>query len=293
MTMGFWIQERAELEQLDAQVFVPLWVKEMLVGVLAVGPRTSEQAYSTEDVSTLVTLANQMAVAVENARLYDAMERELVERRRAEERVRASLQEKEVLLREVHHRVKNNLQVVSGLLSLQVEYVEDPQVAEILKDSQDRIRAMAMIHEKLLLVPTLARVELKEYIEDLTKRLGQSYHADVRGIQLTVTGESVHVGLDTAVPCALILTELITNAFKHAFTPQQRGHVWIDLRRKDQSLVALNVRDDGAGLPAAVDVNTTGSLGLLLVQTLVQQLGGEIEAQGGQGTTFRITFSAH
>jgi PAS domain S-box-containing protein len=415
---ALWEQERQDLQRMEAELFVPLRAKEKLVGIFAVGPKLSEEMYSPDDQRTLITLANQTAVAIENARLYAAAQQELAERRRvereieerrqylegvlgsapdaivaldahhrivewnlgaerlfgysreetigrdidylvtnpdtfeeavgfaqrvmggkevpptetvryrkdgspvdvivagapilvgdeliggvavytdvtarkqAEEQIWASLREKEVLLREIHHRVKNNLQVVSSLLSLQSEQTKDRQTFEAFRESQNRIRSMSLVHEKLYRSPDLTRIDLAEYVPSLATALFRSYGADVRGISLSIQADEVFLGIDRAAPCGLLLNELISNALKHAFPAGRAGEIRITLRPAGDNLLTLVVSDNGVGLPQDLDLHHAGSLGLQLVNTLVSQLDGTITLHRHGGTEFEITLAA-
>jgi two-component sensor histidine kinase len=213
-------------------------------------------------------------------------------RKRAEEQLRASLREKEVLLQEIHHRVKNNLQVVSSLLSLQAEQTKDRQTFEAFRESQNRIRSMALIHEKLYRSASVASVNFAEYIQSLAAALCRSYGAAVRGISLSIQADEVFLGIDRAAPCGLLLNELVSNALKHAFPAGRAGEIRIALRPAGDDLLTLVVSDNGVGLPQDLDFRHAGSLGLQLVNTLVSQLGGTITLHRHGGTEFEITLAA-
>jgi two-component sensor histidine kinase len=217
---------------------------------------------------------------------------EVAERKRAEDQIKISLREKEVLLQEIHHRVKNNLQVVSSLLNLQAGYIEDPQALEIFKESQHRVRSMALIHEKLYRSEGLARIDFAEYIRDLSAYLLRSQNAHGRGIGLNIEADDVFLAIDKAVPCGLILNELVSNSLKHAFPNGQTGEIRIELRTDQKQQLILKVGDSGIGFPEDIDFCNTTSLGLQLVNTLVNQLDGTIELSRNNGTEFKIRFSA-
>ena len=216
----------------------------------------------------------------------------LDERRKAEAHLEASLKEKEVLLKEIHHRVKNNLQVISSLLNLQSgQLPPDGSVSNALRDSQNRIRSMALIHERLYSSSNLAQVDFSEYVENLTIYLVHSYRIDINLIRLRVNIDAVYLNIETAVPCGLIINELTSNALKHAFPDRRTGEICIDLRQKpDSDILTLIIVDDGIGLPE--DTDRTNTLGLQLVDTLVQQLDGTMTVTNNQGTRFEITFEA-
>jgi PAS domain S-box-containing protein len=221
----------------------------------------------------------------EDRRLLVLMQ-DVTERRIAEERIRASLKEKEVLLKEVHHRVKNNLQIISSLLNLQSKYIKDDQALEMFKESRNRIRSMTLIHEKLYRSKDLANIDVAEYIQNLSSNLFRSYSAG--RISLKTQVDDILLGIDTAIPCGLIINELVSNSLKHAF-PDKQGEIVVNLHRDDGKLTLI-VRDNGVGFPEHVDFRNTDSLGLQLVCTLTDQLDGEVELSRAGGTEFRITF---
>jgi len=197
------------------------------------------------------------------------------------------LREKEVLLREIHHRVKNNLQVISSLLSLQSHEIRDPQVVQIFLECQHRIRSMALVHESLYSSSTLSRIEMRPYMTRLTEQLAKSYATDHR-VRVRVEVDELWMMIDRAVPCGLLLNELVTNALKHAFPDGRSGEVVVGLRRQE-GLRVLSVHDSGVGLPSGIDIAHAPSLGLRLVQALTQQLGGRLAIEG-PGARFTVTW---
>jgi len=221
-----------------------------------------------------------------------SLKSEIVTRKEAELKIKGSLQEKEVLLKEIHHRVKNNLQVIASMLNLQSGFVEDLQALQIFQDSQHRVEAMAAIHEKLYRSENLARIEFADYMHDLASHLFSTYEGRGQDVDLIIDADEVWLGIDTAVPCGLILNELISNAFKHAFPPgHSQGQVKLQLHPLADDKVCLCVADNGAGFPADFDFFNTSSLGLQLVNTLVTQLEGHLELCKQEGTAIRITFT--
>ena len=221
------------------------------------------------------------------------LQQEIGERRRAEARIRASLQEKEVLLKEVHHRVKNNLQVIFSLLYLQSRDVEDLGVQQMFQDSQNRVRSMALVHEQLYQSEDLARIDFGEYVRRLAAHLFRAYGIRSDGIKLTVDVVDTLLGIDQAVPCGLIINELLSNALKHAFPPGPgpTAEIAVSSGPDAASRLTLTVRDNGVGFPEALDFRATMSLGLQLVNTLVRQLGADITLDRSAGTEFRITLT--
>jgi PAS domain S-box-containing protein len=213
---------------------------------------------------------------------------DITERKKAEEQIKQSLKEKEILLREIHHRVKNNLQVVSSLLNLQAEHAGDVHYVDMLKESQNRIRAMALIHEKLYKSKNVADIDLNEYITALVTKLVRSYQVNPN-ITVTVTASDVSFGMDTAIPCGLIINELVSNSLKHAF-PDGRGDITVELYAR-KGAIELTVKDNGCGIPDTIDFKNTETLGLDLVCILAQeQLDGDITLDRTNGTAFTITF---
>jgi len=213
--------------------------------------------------------------------------RDVTDRKRSE-KIKQSLKEKEILLQEIHHRVKNNIQVICSLLNLQSRHIKDKKYAEMLKESQDRIKSMGLIHEKLYKSESLAQIDFSEYIKDLAQSLFRSYGASASNIALKIEG-NVCLGIDTAIPCGLLINELVSNSLKHAF-PDRKGEITI-VFRSDNGCIELIVSDNGVGIPDDIDFRTTESLGLHLVTILAEdQLGGEITLNRSTGTAFHITF---
>jgi PAS domain S-box-containing protein len=214
---------------------------------------------------------------------------DITERKRAEAEIKASLAEKEMLLKEIHHRVKNNLQVVASLLYLQADQLKDPTAAAVFEDTQNRIKSMALIHESLYRTGDLAHFNFAHYIENLGTHLFQSYTTGTSRISLHTELDQLALDVDTAIPCGLLLNELLTNALKYAFPEGHSGDIYITLRG-DGEHVILSVRDTGIGLPEDFDFRQTESLGLQLVCMLTEQLGGTIEITSGSGTMCAVTF---
>jgi PAS domain S-box-containing protein len=222
----------------------------------------------------------------------EALEAEISERKRVEEQIKASLQEKEVLLREIHHRVKNNLQVISSLLSLQAGHIKDKQILKAFTESQMRIRSMSLIHEQLYKSKDLARIDFSRYIRELTDNLKRSYGMTSSLVEFNIDVGRVSLGIDMAIPCGLIINELVSNSLKHAFPGGREGEISISLQGRATSLpnFVLTVSDNGIGFPKDLDFRNTESLGLQLVTVLVNQIGGTIELNRDSGTEFKITF---
>lgn len=223
--------------------------------------------------------------------------RDVTERKEAEgelkrysDELAASLEEKKVLLNEIHHRVKNNMQVVTSLLKLQSKQISNKEDLEVFREGQNRIRSMAQIHERLYQSKDMARVDFEDYIEGLTKSLFRSYRIPGSKIELTVDAKDVQLGIDKAIPCGLIINELISNSLKYAFPEGRKGEIQISLLPKGDDEIELTARDDGVGLPADVDIQESPTLGLHLVNSFVKQLRGTLEIDRTGGTCFRINF---
>ena len=215
---------------------------------------------------------------------------DVTERKQAEEQITASLREKEALLKEIHHRVKNNLQIVSSLLYLQARNTEHPGAIEVLRDSQNRVRSMALIHEKLYGSPSFASVDMAEYARDLALQVFKSYRDGAQSTRLRTNLDNVSLDISQAIPCGLIINELVCNALKHAFPVGREGEITVQLQRGNGGKMTLVVADSGIGLPEDVDFQKSSSLGLNLVCALVKQLEGRIELDRSAGTAFEITF---
>lgn len=211
-----------------------------------------------------------------------------------ERQIQASLKEKELLLREMHHRVKNNLQIVSSLLSLQARDVTDPALRTVLEECDSRIRAIALVHERLHKEAGMTSIDLDGYVRSLVDTLVRTYGVNGDKVAVDVAVERFALGIDGAVPCGLIVNELVSNALKHAFPGDRRGRISVTLRLdpgKDH-LAVMEVADDGIGLPANVDLRSPPTLGLKLVTALARQLGGALELENDAGARFRIRFPA-
>ena len=209
---------------------------------------------------------------------------------RSEEQLRASLGEKEILLKEIHHRVKNNLQVISGLLDLQAHHISDPLSREIYKESQNRVVTMALIHEELYQSANISQVDFADYIRNLGKNLMISYGAERDRIRLDIKTEKAEMVVDTAIPCGLIINELITNSLKHAFPGERTGTISLSFKQLRSKEFLLTISDDGIGIPEDVDIYSTSTLGMQLVTILVEQLGGTLKVKRRDGTSFAIRF---
>jgi PAS domain S-box-containing protein len=292
----------------SAVMGVPLLLDGQVIGVLGVFADSQRRTFAAEDVQLAELFAAQVGVTIKNARLYEQAQYEIAERRQAEAAIRneitqrlqaegqikAALAEKETLLKELHHRVKNNLQVISTLLDLQAGATHDDQVRVAFEESQQRIQAMAGIHEQLYRSQDLARVDMTAYVDKLVTELHRSYATPAVCFKLNVP--DVALDIDQAIPCGLIINELVSNTLKHAFPAReiQEGKISVTLcpSSPGNGKMELIVSDNGVGLPADFDLETLDTLGLTMVRLLAGQLEGnlEIDTQARGGTTFKVIF---
>jgi len=220
----------------------------------------------------------------------EGIARDITERKLAEEALKQSLREKEILIREIHHRVKNNMQVISSILNLQSALLEDPRAKAAFKECQYRIKSMAMVHEKLYRARDLSQIDFSEYLNTLAQNIFLDQQVRPEHVQLHLDIDQIKLDINKAVPLGLILNELITNAFKHAFRGGRKGNLWVRLKKIGERGVELTVKDDGVGFPKGLDWKKAESLGLVIINTLVEQIDGKIELIPDCGTEFKITF---
>jgi PAS domain S-box-containing protein len=254
---------------------------------------TSEQIYLHKNGSQIY--ANLTVSLVRDTsgspNYYVAVFEDITVRKQQEKELQESLKEKEVLLKEVHHRVKNNMQVISSILNLQSSYIKDETAVEMLRESQDRIKSMAFIHESLYQGKNLSHVKFSEYVRNLVSNLFHTYGVNKAGLKLKFDLDEVFLNLDTSIPCGLIINELISNALKYAFTDRETGTLSITLKKLDEGKLKLEIADDGKGFPQEINWKDTESLGLQLVVTLAGQIRGDIQMETKKGTTFTIVFN--
>lgn len=215
--------------------------------------------------------------------------RDITESKKAEKEVIDSLHEKELLIKEIHHRVKNNMQIVSSLLNLQTNYVDEKETVDVLKESQNRVRSMAMIHEELYRSGDLTHINFVNYVQNLIQKLLYVYNIDATIIKPILEIENINLNMETAVPCGIIISELVSNSLKYAFPNGMAGEIYISLKSKEDKF-ELVIRDDGIGLPENFDFNKLDSLGLLLVKNLTDQIDGDLTINVTTGTEFIINF---
>jgi two-component sensor histidine kinase len=234
------------------------------------------------------------SILLSGKRVLQGTVKDITEQVQAEEQIKASLREKEILLQEIHHRVKNNLAVVSGLLAFQFETIQDEQARAAFQESQNRIQAMSQVHEQLYRSRDLARVDMAEYVQGVMGYLGRSYGVRAAALKIDVTDVALDIG--TAIPCGLIINELVSNALKHAFPPDwekpasKDNEICINLRL-DKDKYKLTISDNGTGLPADWKLEEQKTLGLRLVNLLTRQLEGALQVDKEGGTAFCLTFA--
>lgn len=217
---------------------------------------------------------------------------DITQRKIAEDKLKESLEEKELLLHEIHHRVKNNLQVISSLLRLQSRHIKDPNALQIFKESQNRVSSIALVHEKLYNSKDMACVNFAEYIRDLTGDIIHFFRTDTQRIKLDLDLEDVKLNIETAIPCGLIINELITNSLKHAFISEEEGEIYIGIHKigENKDKIMLTVADNGRGIPAQLDISKVDSFGLQLVTNLAKRIAGNINVDRENGTRVEIIF---
>ena len=242
----------------------------------------------TKSGSTIPVEINSHIFKLNGMDVSVSVARDITERKKNEKLVKRSLKEKELLLMEIHHRVKNNLMVISSLLNMQSRQIKDKEVLSLLKDSQSRARSMAIIHEKLYSSTDLKRINFGEYINDITEELFKTYSTNPN-ITLKMDVEDLMLDINTSIPLGLIVNEIVSNSLKYAFTHEEKGTVTVKFHRKDK-VYTLTVGDDGMGLPADLDLHNTQSLGMQLVTNLTEQLDGELKLDITNGTCFKISF---
>ena len=253
------------------------------------GHNTFEIVLVTKEGKEIPVEINNHFIDYNGKRVSLAVSRDITDRKKAEEQLKSSLEEKIVLLREIHHRVNNNLQIISSLFNLQSNYV-DENSKDILVASQSRVKSMAMIHEKLYQSSDLTRINMKDYIKSFVSGLFSLYAVNTGVIRLQIGVDDIEMGIDSAIPLGLIINELVTNSLKHAFPDGNEGGIIEISLRKEGELLTLKIADNGIGLPETGKIETKKSLGLQLVSNLVNQLDGTMMVSGENGTEVKVLF---
>ncbi|OHD66351.1 MAG: hypothetical protein A2176_07670 [Spirochaetes bacterium RBG_13_51_14] len=269
------LRSRCKDEGYESVALVPLRSKTRIIGLLQFNDRRKNQ-FTPDLISFLEGIGASIGIALD--------------RYEAEEHIKRALEEKEVMLKEIHHRVKNNLQLVSSMLGLQARYIRDARDVELFNDSCNRIRSMALIHEKLYMSEDLSRIDFSEFINALTDELARSYNIVSGRYKVSIDVRNIFLNINKAIPVGLIINELLSNAMKHAFPDDKSGTIFVELKKEDDSYL-LTVSDDGIGLPEDFQFPGTTTLGLTLVDTFVKQLNGGIDIVRDSGLTYIIRFA--
>ncbi|MBN2245311.1 MAG: GAF domain-containing protein [Candidatus Aminicenantes bacterium] len=287
---------RLEAEFTKSELSVPIKTMDKIIGVLDI-QSDKLKAFDESDIAAMKTLSTQIAHAIENANLYEHAQKEIIERKKTEKtllkrekQIKASLEEKEVLLKEIHHRVKNNMQIISSLLRLQTEKIKDKTMQNMFIESQNRIQSMALIHETLYKSKDLARIDFHDYLKRLTSSLSVLFQKNPEDIQINYNIKNVHLDINQAIPCGLLINELITNSLKHAFPDGGSGTVDVHMSKKPGGRFSLMIQDSGIGLPDGIDLNHNETLGMQLISGLISQLNGKIQLHREKGTKYTIEF---
>lgn len=257
--------------------------------LLEKGHNTYEIVHVAKNGKEIPVEVNSHLINYDGNEVCLAVSRDITERKKVEEKIKSSLEEKDVLLREIHHRVNNNLQIISSLFNLQSHYVNEGS-KDVLVVSQSRLKSMAMIHEKLYQSPDLTHINIKDYIGSFVSNLFYLYGVKKGVIEAQITVDNIEMGIDTAIPLGLIINELVTNSLKHAFPEvKDGGKIQISLK-KEGELFTLKINDNGVGIPDTQKMENTNTLGLQLVQNLVNQLNGTMLMSGKDGTKVKLLF---
>ena len=220
-----------------------------------------------------------------------ATEQDITEQKLADEKIKSSLKEKEMLLQEIHHRVKNNLQVISSLLRLQSRYINDQKSIDIFKETQNRVRSIAILHEKLYQSEDLAKIRFDEYVKILAEDLLYFYELDKSNINMKIDMEEISLNIETAIPCGLIIDEMVANSLKYAFPDGRNGEIKIELHSDDKNKYFMCVSDNGIGISTDIDPEKTDTFGMQLIKYLTKQLKASIELDKSNGTAYNLTFN--
>ncbi|MCI0448961.1 MAG: GAF domain-containing protein [Chlorobi bacterium] len=256
----------------------PIMTGDKVIGVITLQDYQKENAFTMTQLEILSTVSSQIAIAIENAILYGTITK--------------SLREKDVLLQEVHHRVKNNLQIMSSLVKLQSHYINDPKMLEILKETESRIHSMAIVHSKLHTTKDYEKINFYDYVKNLTDNFWNSYGFRLKNVEIKINISDLSLNIDTAIPCGLIINELVLNSIKYAFPNDRKGVIDISLLNQGNNRFVLRVKDDGIGLPKGINITESDTLGIQLVTLLSKQMNGtvEIKSSPDKGVEFTISF---
>ncbi len=256
----------------------PILAGDKVLGVITIQEFRKERSFNKQQSDLLEAVASQAAIALENSYLYTEVTR--------------SLKDKEVLLKEIHHRVKNNLQVMSSLIKLQTRYLKDEDMLQIMKETGSRIQSMSIVHTKLYSTGDYENIDFAEYVRNLAENFHTSYGFKLRNVRFNISVEHINFNIDTAIPCGLIINELVSNSIKYAFPDNRKGEISISLENKPGNKYELTVSDDGIGTASGEKLRSSDTLGIQLVNLLSKQMNGELEVitSPGKGVKYVITF---
>ncbi|RMG81947.1 MAG: sensor histidine kinase, partial [Bacteroidetes bacterium] len=260
----------------------------LLLEQFEVGEKNKTYEVYIKEKEQYLLVSNTLITSEENRKMGVLVVEDITQVKKAEQGLRQLLKEKETLLKEVHHRVKNNLQVISSMLNLQAGYITDKSTKQILEESQNRVRSMALVHEILYKTDDFSEIDFTTYINLLTQNLQMTYYQNNQ----IILQKEIHIKtlpLDTAIPLGLIINELISNAYKHAFKNRERGLIQLFIEEKNNQVTVI-VQDNGVGIDPDIDIQNLNSLGLQLVESLTQQLGAKMSIENNKGSKFTITF---
>ena len=292
--LGYQSYEELAQRDLSADGFEPRYPRKDFSERLEAEEKVTglETAWLTRNGQEIFIRESARAIRDDRGKVlyYEGTVEDITERKMAEEQVKRDLKEKEVMLKEIHHRVKNNMNIIASLLSLQGQNIHTKEdVLDALNQSRNRIYSMVMVHEQLYKSDDLSKIDMKHYVELISRRLKQAC-APGKAIEIIPDIEPIFLNINTAIPCGLILNELITNALKHAFRDLDEGKIFITFRSITDSVCELRVYDNGIGLPENMEIDSTDTLGLKLIHLLTEQIHGKLEVQRGTGTAFQIQF---
>lgn len=285
------------ISQLTSPEFAPA-IPERIEHLKKHGKVVLESAHMRKDGTAMPVEVNSRVLELAGEKVFFSAVRDITERKLAEESMKASLREKEILLREIHHRVKNNMAVITSLLMLQSRNIKNDrnikneEVKQMFMESQNRIKSMALIHEKLYMEGDLLRIDFRKYVESLVKDLFSFYRVNTGAVKKTMSIEDIALDIDTMIPCGLIINELVTNSLKHAYENTDSPELTIGLTADGDDRLVLTVGDNGCGIAEDFSIQNSGSLGLQIVDGLVKQLRGDLVIGRSNGTAFRISFAA-
>ncbi|MES2798493.1 MAG: histidine kinase dimerization/phosphoacceptor domain -containing protein [Bacteroidota bacterium] len=293
--------EFAEIALLKGALLADLWkklltpadltlFKKQLIRVLHNESIQFEMSFNfNQQISWIEIYLNPIFDTDGNIKEISLVGHDISEKKMVENEISESLKEKEILLKEIHHRVKNNMQIISSILNLQSSFVKDKKTLEVLSDSRNRIRTMAIIHESLYQTNNFSSIDFSSYVKNLCSNIIASYYTRAGNVELNTSIDKIFLLLDQAIPCGLIINELITNSLKYAFVDGRNGIIDVELHEVENE-IQLKIMDNGVGLPENFDIHKTETLGMQLVSTLVEQLEGKLEIMSEDGIKYLITF---